>query len=198
MSILVRASGFVLAVGIIIGVLYVRAEIQDVRSAIFVKQEQLERRLQGASHQSRLRNELVQRSHDIDRLRSFLAQRGDFGNVVGLLEQEAARNGVEIRIPDVIEGGDTESNHEVRMEVSVTGDPRAVLQFMHRAEHIPYLAHIESFHFTGRAANSAVSSFPSLQFPSSDSGSGEAGGEAPRVVSVPARLTFAMIVFTRP
>lgn len=123
--------------------------INDVRGQIEGQYMKLDQSVNAVAFDVALEEKISKWSDDIDRIKMLVIHRDEIGQVVGGLEREAKKYGVELRVPSVKEevklDGEGEaievrgSWREVRLSLVVIGSPEDLLRFLHAIEHEPYL-----------------------------------------------------------
>lgn len=88
-----------------------------------------------------LESSLNERRHDVERLRSFVVQRDAVGEVVGLLQANAGKRGIDLRVLKIEEDEEPAAGFfpAARLQISGFGRPERLLEFLHEVEHAPYL-----------------------------------------------------------
>jgi hypothetical protein len=161
----------VVAVFVLVGVIvFLDVRIQEVRRQIFIAKEMINQGLGNLTKESAIRMELEKRSHDIDRIKSFVLKRDSVGDYITVLENEAARRGLDLRIPSVEEEVIIDDNgkvvepkgdlKQVRMELSVSGGAEELLGFLSAVEYQSYLAGVASWDLVTGNDVAAVGSAP--------------------------------------
>jgi len=145
-----RVAGAVTVVVLVVVIVFLNATIQGVRREIYIAKEMINHGLGNLAKQSALRAELEKRSHDLDRISSFVLERESVGDYIGVLEAEASRLGLTLRVPEVSEEQSFDANgqlieqsgifEKVRIKVQVTGNPSKLLNFLSAVEHEAYLS----------------------------------------------------------
>ena len=122
--------------------------IRDVRGQIAGQYMKIDQSMNNIAFDAVLEEEVDKRSNDIDRIKMLVVHRDEIGQVIGELEREAKKYGVELRVPSVKEEVKLEEEEpvevsglwrEVRMSLVVIGSPEDLLGFLHAVEHEPYL-----------------------------------------------------------
>jgi len=150
-------------------VVWLTSAIQDVRRRITLSQLAMEQKLEGAGVLAALELEVDRRQGDLDQIFIHVTDQAGIGEVVAVLEREAARFDVSLRIPlveevvpesseEVEEGEDPPPPgplREVQLRLVVRGTPQQTLRFFYAVEHLPYLLRTDTWHL-GVGSSSAV------------------------------------------
>jgi len=131
--------------------------IQDKRRQIAAFEAQVDQQLAGAGEGAALKTAIGERQTDLTALQSYVPTEDAIGELVAVLESEAAKRGLTLQIPVVEEAVAEDEQAEstdsaavlkdVRFSVIVTGPARPVLQFFHAVEHLPYLTRVGEWKF---------------------------------------------------
>lgn len=139
-----------LALGLIVGIVFLWRHTAAARLQFFSAQRALQNVPQQVSQQTSLAVEIDKHRHDISRLRAYVVERQNIGEVIAAIEAAGHRHKLSVQIADVAEASPlSESSDEllsdVRLKLTAVGRPEAMLRFLHTVEHVPYLLYLESW-----------------------------------------------------
>jgi hypothetical protein len=128
--------------------------IGQLRQEVYVSQQQLQRNPEEQLRIAQLKNDLVKRRADIERVRHMVLKREELNQIVNTIEAEANRRHLEFSIPEVREQSKTDAQgkalpagavQDIRLSITAKGKPEELLSFLHYAEHLPYILYAESW-----------------------------------------------------
>lgn len=141
------------------GTIFAWRWLTQARTALREQEASLEQLPQVVARQGAAQAELEKRAFDVQRVKSFLVAKDQIGKLVTEIEAAAREAGVEMAVPAVEEKEQLDEEgrivppggplFEVRLKIVATGQPAALLKFLHAAEHMQYLVYWESFRLDG-------------------------------------------------
>jgi len=159
--ILWRVVGVIVVALLVASVFLVGGRVQDIRRDLLAVQLSLDRSLGESVYEAWLQDQLELHKQDITRIERVMPAKEEIGQVVGIIEEEANKRGITVRIPVikeervVDESGDeverTSPVKTVRMQIQGQGEGPALIDFMHEIEHLPYLLGTVLFSFDADA-----------------------------------------------
>lgn len=190
-------------VGALVGiVVYVAPLLERVRLEFFKQQLATETVLQTRVQAAALTAEFGKRAHDLERVDALLLQRDNFADLITMLEGQALRYEVSMRVPRITEAADEKQAEEklhggraledVHVQVVASGSAEDLLRFLYAVDHLPYLLTVPTWELT-------VGSVPGDNFERIVSDD-ESKSKAPRAVDSEvksrSRLLFDVVVAT--
>lgn len=140
--------------------------VQGIRNRLIEKQIKLEESLDNAVHRAVMADELVQYNQEITRISAMVPWQDEVGQVIEAIDNEAKRFSVTVLVPKIHEEPKYDENGVVvqqtgptrliRMKIEGTGEPLALINFMHGMENLPFLLNSVSFSLDSEAAGARV------------------------------------------
>lgn len=198
-----RVGEAVLVVALVVVVIILSSRIQNARRRTSERYVALEQNLGSVAHKTELKEELLQREHDISRIKALVPERQKLGEVVDALERSAEQLGVAVTVPQIREEikEDEKGNpivptgplREIRLRLVASGAPDKTLRWLHAVEYQPYLSTMVDWRFvTGEIKNTQ----PGVGMPAPAGESSGSSGEAAaqRVGTVEAEIIVTILV----
>lgn len=131
---------------------------------LIMRQRAAEGVLETSVYDAALKAELARRVRDVERIDALIVRRARFADFITVLESHAQRHGVSLHVSSITEGdaapaGAAEESAEaspatlaeVHVHFAAEGTPRALLNFLHAVEHLPYVVELPAWEFAVHA-----------------------------------------------
>jgi hypothetical protein len=142
-------AGAITALILLAAIWWLHGRILHVRGELAAAAAVRERQLAATTRQTSLEHELSRRQDDIARIVRMVPAPADLEGVLSTLETEARRAGVVLAATARETAEDAAITGTafrlVPFAVTATGEPEALVRFLHAAEHAPYLIGIADF-----------------------------------------------------
>lgn len=153
--IITRLIGLIVVVSLVGLVIVAGRFVQGIRIQLAERQLVLEESLNNAVHRAAVADKLVQYEPEIKRVTDTVPWRDEIGQVIEMVELEAKKWGVAVLVPKINEEPkfdesgvpvpQTGPTRLIRLKVEATGNPLALMNFLHSLENLPYLINPLSF-----------------------------------------------------
>lgn len=147
--IITRMVGLVIVLCLTGAVVAAGQLVQGIRNRLIEKQIKLEESLDSAVHRAVVADALVQYNQEIISVSAMVPRQDEVGQVVEAIDNEARRFDVTVLVlkiheePEYDENGvvvqQTGLTRLIRMKIEGTGEPLALINFMHGMENLPFL-----------------------------------------------------------
>lgn len=132
------------------GIGFVHIHMLSIRSDIAMRQQLIDAAPREMKETERLKKELVSATKTVDALKHMTVTRDGLPDIVSAISLSATSLGVAAQVPQVTQDtgkGSPASDplDDVRIHISASGTPTALMGFLYKVEQLPYLLHIASW-----------------------------------------------------
>lgn len=133
--------------------------IEVIQEKLYVLHERLAHIPQELSQRTQLARDIEKHRHDLDRLQGYIITRDDLAGFIGSLEDLGKTNKISVQVINVQEQADApagESMVPVTLTVEAFGNPKDLLGYLYRLEHVPYLSSVPAWDIRPAGASRSV------------------------------------------
>lgn len=139
-----------LIIGCIVGIAYAHMRVTSMRSDIAMRQQRIDAAPREMQETDRLKKELTSATDTVSELKHATVTRDGLPDVVSAISKSAVSVGVSAQVPQVTQNTGkgspaTDPLDDVRIHISASGTPAALMGFLYTVEQLPYLLHIASW-----------------------------------------------------
>lgn len=135
-----------IAIGCTATLAFLHVRVRDVRSHIAEQMRALEDAPAKDQQSRMLQKELLNVEEKLKRISTIVVSQDELAGVVESISRTALQSGVQVQVPEV-KTDPTASGviEDIRIRMNAVGSPAALIQFIYRLEHLPYLIRIASW-----------------------------------------------------
>jgi Tfp pilus assembly protein PilO len=140
------ASRTVLGLLMLTAILLCMMRVQEIRQGIAERHRVLEDAPAEGQRVTFLKRKLTEAESVFARVAALVPSRDGLVDVVTAISNAAKDSGVSVQIPQVeLAAGDAPLVEDVHLQIRGAGSPAALVAFLHRVEHLPYILRITSW-----------------------------------------------------
>lgn len=130
----------------IAGGIILRIQVRQLQTSIAERIAYIENVPAKQQRMKQLQEQLTSVQTDLKRLSGTLVSRDDLSGVIASISRAAQLSGVAVQIPQVENTSESSGLLEdVRMQMNAVGSPSALIAFLYRVEHLPYVIRMASW-----------------------------------------------------